>query len=55
MINGKQFSIVFHVDNLKLSHNKKIKVVSSTISKLESIYAFIDPMAVQDRYIIIKE
>ena len=38
VINGKQFTIVFHVGDLKLNH-KNPKVVSAIISKLESIYA----------------
>ena len=45
MVNGEQITIVFHVDNLKLSH-KDSKVVSNTIINLQPIYATIDPMAV---------
>ena len=45
MVNGKQITVVFHVDDLKLSH-KNSKVVSVIIAKLESIYATIDPMTV---------
>ena len=36
---GEQFTIVFHVDDLKISH-------STIIPKFESIYATIGPMAV---------
>ena len=43
MINKEQFTIVFHVDNLKLSH-KDEELVSNIIANLESIYATIDPM-----------
>ena len=46
MINGKQFTIVSHVDDLKLSH-KDDKQVSDIITKLESIYATIYSMAVR--------
>ena len=45
MINGEQFTTVFHVDNLKLSH-KKVEEVSKMITMLESIYATVDPMTV---------
>ena len=39
MINdGEQFIIVFHVDDLKLSHND-VEQVSNNIPKLESTYA----------------
>ena len=43
MINGESFTIVFHVDDLKLGH-KDSKVASTIIAKLESIYATIDLM-----------
>ena len=45
MVNGNQITIVFHVDDLKLSH-KDSNVVSKTIAKLHSIYATTDPMTV---------
>ena len=48
IIDGKQFTIVPHVNNLKLSHSKSLKVVSAMFAKLESIYAtIIDPMTVR--------
>jgi hypothetical protein len=37
MVNGKQFTITWHVDNLKLSH-VDIKEVDNTIEWLKSIY-----------------
>ena len=44
-INGEQFTIVFHVDNLKLSY-KDSKVASAIIAKSESLYATTDPITV---------
>ena len=53
MVNGEQFTIVFHVDDIKLSH-KNSKVVSAIIAKLESIYATVDLMTVHwGKYILI--
>ena len=53
MISGEQFPIVFHVGDLKLSH-KDEEEASDIITKLESIYATIDPMTVyRVSYIII--
>ena len=53
MANGEQITIVFHIDDLKLSHNDS-KVVSDIVAKLELIYATIDPMTVHlGKYIII--
>ena len=36
-INGKQFTIVWHVDNLKISHESS-NVVTSILSKLDKKY-----------------
>jgi len=43
MINGKQATIVFHVDDLKLSHMEP-SVITKILDKLEKVYATIDPM-----------
>ena len=45
MINGEQFTTVFRVNGLKLSH-KEEEQASNTIVKLKSIYATMDPMTV---------
>ena len=45
MMSGKQFTIVFRVDEPRLSH-KDPKVASAIITKLESIYTTTDTMIV---------
>ena len=45
MTNGNQVTVVFHVDDLKIS-SKDSKQVTKLIQQLESIYATIDPMTI---------
>ena len=45
MINGEQFSNLFDVDDLKLSHKDK-EQLSNIVAKLESTYAIVDQMTV---------
>ena len=45
MINDEQFTIVFNVDDLKLSHNE-VEQVSETIATFVWIYATLDPITV---------
>ena len=42
-MDNKQFTIVFHVDDMKLSHINKL-FVTNIIRQLEAVYAKLDPM-----------
>ena len=46
MINGKEFTIVFHVDDCKLSHIDPM-VVTNIIAKFDKAYATIDKLIIQ--------
>ena len=45
MINGSQATIIWHVDDLKISH-KDPKVVTRIINKLKKKYAKVNPLTV---------
>jgi hypothetical protein len=45
MVNGKQITCAFHVDDMKVSHYEQ-NVVDDLISKLDGIYGKTDPMTV---------
>ena len=45
MINGSQATIIWHVDDLKISH-KDPKVVTRIINKLNKKYAKVNPLSV---------
>ena len=45
MINGKQMTVVFHVDNMKLPHVDP-DVATDILEKLEEVYAKSDPMTI---------
>jgi hypothetical protein len=47
MINGKQCTVLWHVDDLKISHVEA--VVTEIISKIEAVFGSVDAPVIQTR------